>query len=142
MSADGRWSATEQETTTADPCRSVDLQRHCRCRTGGGRQGRSHRRLVAPTTAWPPRRSVEGGLGGRSLVLVTAVTWVPRALASWTAKLPTPPEAPTIRVRWPGSGPYSLLRCRSPVDVECGDEVGGNLGDRCSVAHLPVEARH
>ena len=35
-------------------------------------------------------------------MLVTAVTSAPAALASWTAKLPTPPEAPLIRTCWPG----------------------------------------
>ncbi len=35
-------------------------------------------------------------------VLQTPVTCVPKALASWTAKLPTPPDAPMTRTRWPG----------------------------------------
>ena len=35
-------------------------------------------------------------------VLHTAVTSAPRALASWTAKVPTPPDAPLISTRWPG----------------------------------------
>src|SRR4029450_12616990 len=40
-------------------------------------------------------------------VLVTAVTSAPKALASWTAKLPTPPLAPLIRTVWPGwSSPW------------------------------------
>ena len=36
------------------------------------------------------------------LVLQTAVTSVPSALAIWTANDPTPPDAPLIRTRCPG----------------------------------------
>ena len=35
-------------------------------------------------------------------VLHTPVTSAPNGLASWTAKVPTPPEAPMIRTRLPG----------------------------------------
>src|SRR5215211_6114064 len=39
------------------------------------------------------------------LVLHTPVTWAPNALANWTAKLPTPPEAPMTTTCWPGWTP-------------------------------------
>src|ERR1700691_2680214 len=36
------------------------------------------------------------------LVLHTAVTSAPSSLAIWTANVPTPPEAPSMRTLWPG----------------------------------------
>src|SRR5258708_31217446 len=35
------------------------------------------------------------------LVLHTAVTSAPNDLAIWTAKVPTPPDAPSTRTLWP-----------------------------------------
>ena len=53
-------------------------------------------------------------------VLHTPVTSAPNALASCTAKLPTPPEAPMTRTRWPGSTlPASVSAC-SAVPAEIG----------------------
>ena len=49
-------------------------------------------------------------------MLVTAVTSAPAALASWTAKLPTPPVAPLIRTVWAGwSSPWRRRPWRAVV---------------------------
>jgi hypothetical protein len=44
----------------------------------------------------------------------TAVTCAPNAVASCTAKVPTPPDAPVISTVWPGwTRPWSRRPCRA-----------------------------
>ena len=53
-------------------------------------------------------------------VLHTPVTSAPKALAIWTAKVPTPPEAPMISTFCPGSTrAWSRTACRA-VSAETG----------------------
>ena len=52
-------------------------------------------------------------------VLQTPVTSAPEALAIWTAKVPTPPDAPMIRTCWPGCT-FALRTAWSAVDPEIG----------------------
>jgi hypothetical protein len=57
----------------------------------------------------------------RFLVLHTPVTLAPSHPASWTAKVPTPPDAPMIRTSWPGrTRPWS----RRPWSGETGQGHG------------------
>ena len=55
----------------------------------------------------------------------TAVTCAPPRLASWTAKRPTPPEAPVTRTRRPSSGAADLERVERG---QAGDGERGGLG--------------
>jgi hypothetical protein len=61
--------------------------------------------LLYPAAHCPPCPAPIDRTISRRLVLHTPVTSAPNALASWTAKLPTPPEAPMTTTCWPGWTP-------------------------------------
>ena len=86
----------------------------------------------------------------RSGLAETAVTCAPPRLASWTAKRPTPPEAPVTRTRRPSSAPpisraYSAVRPATGSVAAWASETASGSGARMLVgtatfsAHAPRE---
>src|SRR3954471_8904927 len=75
------------------------------------------------------------------LPLHTPVTVAPSATASWTAIVPTAPDAPTTSTRWPGwTWPWSHSACMA-TNVGYG-RAGGRPNDRPGGfgATLPIGA--
>ena len=100
-------------------------------RTGGRRPGRR------ATTSSAPRPRTKSTLA----IPHTASTRAPACRASWTAKLPTPPEAPTTSTRSPGRTPPTSCTACIAVTPDSGTAAASSKLPPRGLADQPVDRR-